>query len=81
MFDQLSEINLREGRDILVQFSNMDYPIIIGRGSEVRKIVTFNTLWEYLRGNQINSLINYVDLRYADHIFLGFTETNVSDRG
>jgi cell division protein FtsQ len=81
MFDQLSEINLRDGHDILVQFSNMDYPVIIGRGSEVRKIITFNTLWDYLNGNQVNNLINYVDLRYADHIFLGFSETIASDRG
>lgn len=81
MFDQLSEINLRDGKDILVHFSNVDYPIIIGRGSEVRKILTFNLLWNYLSGNRINEVINYVDLRYSDHIFLGFSENMEVGRG
>lgn len=72
--DALSEINLRNGKDILVQFSSMDYPVIIGRGSEIRKILTFNTLWDYLSSNKSSAIINYVDLRYAEHVFLGFID-------
>ncbi len=81
MYDQLSEINLRDGRDILVHFSNVNYPIIIGRGSEIRKILTFNLLWNNLSGSGVNDVINYVDLRYANHVFLGFSENSGVGRG
>ena len=71
LHDLLSEIDLRNGKDILLTFSSLPYPIVIGRGNEIRKTFYFSTLWSYLKGNELNSLMNYVDLRYDNHVYLG----------
>ena len=74
LHDLLSEIDLRNGKDIMLTFSSLPYPIVIGRGNEIRKTLYFSTLWNYLKGNELNSLMNYVDLRYDNHVYLGLME-------
>lgn len=72
LYSSLSEVDMRNGKDIILYFSNIDYPVVIGRKNEIRKIAYFNTLWKGLKHNQINSVIRYVDLRFDEHIYLGF---------
>jgi cell division septal protein FtsQ len=79
LYNEISEINLRNGRDILIQLSSYTYPVIIGRGSETKKMLTFNLIWDNVNGDRANEIINYVDLRYKDHIFLGFQDSNNSE--
>ncbi len=79
LYNEISEINLRDGRDILLQLSNYTYPVIIGRGSEIRKMLTFNLIWNNVNGDGVNEIIDYVDLRYKDHIFLGFLDSKNSE--
>lgn len=74
--DGLSNIDMRSGGDILLSFSFLDYPVIVGRGNEIRKIIYFNNFWTYLKGKEINNYMEYVDLRYSDHVYLGITQEN-----
>ncbi len=74
LYALLSEIDLRDGKDIMITFSSLPYPIVIGRGDEIRKTFYFSTLWSYLKGNELNSMLNYVDLRYKNHVYLGLSE-------
>jgi hypothetical protein len=60
MLNRLSEINLRNGRDIILTFSGYPVPIIFGRGDEARKMVYLESLCK-----------NYIDLRFADNIYIG----------
>jgi cell division protein FtsQ len=71
LYDELSSVDMRNGEDIVLFFSFSDYPVVIGRGNEIRKIVYFNNLWTYLKGKQINNYMNYVDLRYSGHVYFG----------
>ena len=71
LFDGLSSIDMRNGGDIVLSFSFLDYPVVVGRGSEIKKVVYFNSLWSYLKGKQINKYLNYVDLRYRGHVYFG----------
>jgi len=73
LFDGLSSIDMRNGEDIVLFFSFSDYPVVIGRGNEIKKMVHFNNLWTYLKGKQINNYLNYVDLRYSGHVYFGIT--------
>lgn len=72
----LSAVDLQYGGEIAINFSNVEYPLIIGRGNELRKILYFNTLWNSLKGKELNNFIEYIDLRYGGHIFLGINEIN-----
>ncbi|MFC2083891.1 cell division protein FtsQ/DivIB [Bacteroidota bacterium] len=74
LYNNLSEVDLRNGKDILLYFSHLTYPVIIGRGNEIRKSIYFTKLWKILDGKEINSIIKYVDVRYSQHIFLGLSE-------
>lgn len=74
LFDGLSSIDMRNGMDIVLSFSFLDYPVVVGRGGEIKKMVYFNNLWTYLRGKEINNYMEYVDLRYNGHVYFGVTQ-------
>ncbi len=74
LYDLLSEIDLRNGKDILLTFSSLPYQIVIGREKEIRKTFYFSTLWSFLKGNKLNSVLDYVDLRFDNHVYLGMKE-------
>ncbi|MEW6506553.1 MAG: hypothetical protein AB1432_02275 [Bacteroidota bacterium] len=76
LYDALNVVDLQNGDDITLYFSSLNYPVIIGRGSEVRKTIYFNNLWTYLKGKEINNIMEYVDLRYSGHVYLGIQETS-----
>lgn len=76
LYDALNVVDLQNGGDITLDFSVLNYPVIIGRGSEVRRTIYFNNFWSYLKGKEINKIMQYVDLRYAGHVYLGIQETS-----
>ncbi|MEK6552874.1 MAG: hypothetical protein AABZ54_05440, partial [Bacteroidota bacterium] len=76
LYDSLSSIDMQNGNDVVLYFSSLNYPVIIGRGGEIRKVIYFNNFWTYLKGKEINNYMEYVDLRYGGHVYLGITEQN-----
>ncbi len=75
LYNELSLIDMNKGADIMLYFSSLDYPVLIGRGNEIKKIVYFNSLWNYLKGKEINNYMNYIDLRYNEHIYFGIQDS------
>ncbi len=76
--NRLSEINLESGSglvyhdEVVLNFSDLKPAVIFGRGDEARKAVSLETLWENLdKGELMMDSIDYVDLRYANHIYFG----------
>ncbi len=70
-----SSIDLQNGGEILLYLSSANYPIKIGRGNEIKKVIYFNSLWNYLKGKEINNYMEYVDLRYGGHVYLGIIDS------
>jgi cell division septal protein FtsQ len=79
LYENISEVNLRSGKDIVIYLSNSEYPIVIGRNQEVRKIINFSNLWNYIKGKEVDDIISYIDLRYKNKIFLGLNTVNNND--
>ncbi len=75
LYDELSEINMNRGNDVFIHLSSYDYPVIVGRGNEIKKIVYFYNLWNFLKGKEVNHYMNYVDLRFNEHIYLGLQDS------
>ena len=71
LYDNLSEIDLRDGKNVIIYFSSVDYPVILGRENEIKKMVVFEKLWESIGTIQANKLLEYVDLRFSDKVYLG----------
>lgn len=76
LYDALNVVDLQNGGDITLDFSILNYPVIIGRGSEVRRTIYFNNFWTYLKGKEINNIMEYVDMRFYGHVYLGIQETS-----
>ncbi|MEW6196076.1 MAG: FtsQ-type POTRA domain-containing protein [Bacteroidota bacterium] len=79
LHDGLSTVDMRSGGDVLLNFSFLDYPVIIGRDNEIKKVVYFNNLWNYLKGKEVNNIMEYVDLRYNGHVYLGITKETLEE--
>lgn len=70
-----SSIDLQNGGEILFYLSSANYPVKIGRGNEIKKVIYFNNLWNFLKGKEINNYMEYVDLRYGGHVYLGIIDS------
>ena len=71
ILNHLSEINLRNGGDIILTFSGYPVPVIFGRGDEVRKMIYLESLWENKDLNNMIKNSSYIDLRFAGNIYAG----------
>lgn len=71
LYENLSEIDLRKGRDIVLQFSQFNFPIVIGRNNEIDKIMYLEQLVQNLDNKLLLNGLDYIDLRYSEHIYLG----------
>jgi cell division septal protein FtsQ len=71
----LSEINLRNGGDIILTFSGLRAPVIFGKNGAAKKMVYLEMLWDkILDGKALVENSGYVDLRFANEIFIGSAE-------
>ncbi len=76
LYNDLTEINLRRGHDIVLGFRGFDFPVVVGRGNETEKIFCFKQVWDKLKDKNINELdINYIDLRFDKIIYIGTNDT------
>jgi cell division septal protein FtsQ len=75
MLKDMTEINLRNGGDIILSFSGLSIPVIFGRNQEAEKFVFLETLFS---NNLINTNLllesNYIDLRFYNDIYIGNTK-------
>ena len=71
LYENLSEIDLRKGGDIVLQFSQFNFPIVIGRNNEIDKIMYLEQLVQSLDNELLLNGLDYIDLRYSEHIYLG----------
>lgn len=72
IYDSLTEINLRHGQDVVLSFTGINCPVIIGKGSEVKKVFLLSSIWSEMKKNEkLFSNSTYVDLRFNNEIFIG----------
>ncbi len=69
---RLSEINLRNGGEIVLSFSGVTPPVLFGKGETAKKIVYLDAVWNGILGEN-NFAVNssYIDLRFANEILIG----------
>lgn len=70
-FKYLSEINLREGGDIVINFSGLKPTVIFGRYKTAAKVVYLKGVLDYLTSNNSVNNISYIDLRFSNKVYLG----------
>jgi len=70
LFKSLTQIDLNNGSDILLNFNCFNSSVIFGKGEDARKIVYLESLYKNYN-NQLADSLNYIDLRYSKLIFMG----------
>lgn len=69
----ISEINLNNGGNIILRFTGVSFPIILGKNVESSKICAIESLWSSLIENGRFSNAEYLDMRFNNKIFIGNT--------
>ncbi len=76
MVKKLSEINLRNGGDIILTFSGIKPPVLFGKGEAAKKMVYLDLMLNGMTtGSSLVDSSEYIDLRFANEIFLGAAGT------
>ena len=70
----ISEINLRNGGDITVTLNHANSVILLGKQNLLEKIYTLDALLKQIGSKVALTSSNYIDLRYANNIFIGANE-------
>lgn len=72
IYKSLAEVNLNNGGDIVLTFTNTLPPVIFGKGNTPYKIAELKAVWNDAAAKK-DYLINstYIDLRYDKKIFIG----------
>jgi cell division protein FtsQ len=78
IYKRISEIDLRNGSDIILNLTGIKTPIVFGRGEEARKMTYLDIMWDgILDGNSLIRESDYIDLRFANEIYVKETEITV----
>ncbi len=73
-YNNLSEINLRNGGEILLYFSGFNPVIILGKKQLAKKLFELKNIVSDIQIKQILENAGYVDLRYDNNIFIGLNQ-------
>ena len=68
MYINISEVQVRNGGDIVLYSTEGGVPIIFGRGEMPSKLVRLETFWNDVVRTRGTQSLQYVDLRYHDQI-------------
>lgn len=68
MYHNISEVQVRNGGDIVVYSAEGGVPIIFGRDEMPSKLVRLETFWNNVVRTRGTQLLQYIDLRYQDQI-------------
>lgn len=75
IMQHLAEINLRKGGDIILTFSGVKTPVIYGKSGAAKKMVYLDIIWDdILAGKNVIEDSEYIDLRFANEIYIGKSE-------
>ena len=68
MYHNISEVQVRNGGDLVVYSTESGVPIIFGRGELPGKLVRLETFWNTVVRTRGAQQLQYIDLRYQDQI-------------
>ncbi len=74
----LAEINLRQGGDVILTFTGLQFPVLFGKYDEVRKAFVLKDVWQKIMNDEnYSAQIDYIDLRYKNKVFIGNRNTEL----
>jgi len=68
VYRMISEVDMKNGGDVLLFSSEVAVPIIFGRGEAARKFTILRTFWDRFVREDGPENLKYIDLRYSDQV-------------
>jgi cell division protein FtsQ len=68
LYHNISEVQVRNGGDIILYSAENGVPIIFGRGDVPQKLVKLEAFWNSVVRERGSQSLQYIDLRYQDQI-------------
>lgn len=76
MYHRISEVQLRNGGDMVLLSAESGVPIIFGHGDVADKVARLEAFWAAEVANRGTQLLQYIDLRYADQVVARWTPSD-----
>jgi cell division protein FtsQ len=80
LYHNISEIQVRNGGDIVLYSAEGGVPIIFGRGDLPEKLIRLEIFWNDIVRTRGVQYLHYVDLRYQDQIVARWNQEPVSTK-
>ena len=79
--NNLAEINLQKGGNVILTFTGLRFPVLFGKNDEAKKALVIKNLWYDIEkyDNSYES-VEYIDLRYKNKVFIGKRKTELASR-
>jgi len=67
-YRRISEVHIREDRELLLYTTEGGVPVVFGRGEAAMKIAKFDAFWNTIVRQRAASDLQYVDLRFQNQV-------------
>lgn len=78
LYESISDVDLSGSDNINLRLTNYDYEIRLTKKDYIRQLSYLSEIWNRLKSNSMQNKIEYVDLRFNQHVFVGFKQDAVS---
>lgn len=78
VYHMISEIDMKNGGDIVINSSDGGVPVILGREDIAKKLLMFETFWSQFVNTGEAEKLKYVDLRYEDQVVVRWNQPQES---
>lgn len=72
LYDLISDVDLSGEENISLRLTTSNYEIRLTEKDYIRQLSYLSEIWNRLKTNVMQSRIEYVDLRFNQHVFIGF---------
>ena len=81
MYHFISEVDMQNGRDIILYSSDVVIQIFLGRGEIPKKLVTLHSFWGTVAKTADADRIKSLDLRYDDQVVVKWNQPSAGGPG
>jgi len=68
IYHSISEVNMNNGKDIILYSTEVGVPILVGREDYGKKLILFQTFWSNFVKSQNAEKLQYIDLRFKEQV-------------
>lgn len=81
LYKSINEINLNFGKTIILDFNNLDCKVFLNKDNIIKKVVSFNQIYNQMNENIKSGSIDYIDMRFNNLAYIKPNIQTASENG